>query len=899
MEIIKKDASFDGITQSLENTELSFITERNILSNASKAQLKSGNAEPVILAQQIDWSGLTTTIGDTPIIMNTSQDVIGYLAGALEFVYNMTGDIQHTVYSYSGYFSKIIQTAYEIKNIVSDNTTYKLAYIDITYDMIKNYVQNTNSYYSQIIQTAYDITSLVYAYGYAFSMIQQNAYSINTFVSNYDSSYWSKWTQTAYGFEALAYDYKGNSSRWNQTADGFETYVKEYTGDFSRFKQTADMFETHVESYLGDFSTIRQTADRIESIVKSYGESWSTIEQTAYDIKASVKNEVSGYLAQLNISPESIKASIQSEVAHQVSYIEITPDQITQAVENSESIASLKTRADIIEAYVHNVETGYTAAIQVLADQISSKVDSGSDEWSEWIQTKDKIQGTVNGYLGSYSRWTQTADMFETYVQSYTGDFSRFKQTADMFETYVHAYTGYFSKWNQTAYGFDLFVGSYEGILSQLKITGDEISMNVADEVNSYLNKLGITEAGIQAKIENQLGETLSEWNVTKDGIFGTVNGYLGSYSRWNQTATDLTSIITDNSGAWSEWKQNKDSIRAAVNGYNNSYTRWNISADGIEQKVNTAYNTLFTYFIQKTDSILLAANSYTNDKFANVTITADKIKAAVQGDSSFAEQVITDSGIKNTVNGYGGRIGVLETTANEIKLSVKDLENSYKAGFKVLSDSISSTVENILENDYNFDNFATHQDLASYAQKNDLNAYAKIEVLNSYAKKSDIKQTIDEITIGVTGKQFTDSLNSFTTKTKLAEILSSYATSLEVDNKLANLPIGEYVTYTANIVNSYASVDIHGYLNTYVDLYIYKIATANDGEGNIASIEYNINNANVVAYLPPGVLESGTPWFKVNPINDTNEYKAIEQYKNINKEKAKGTLDIQVTIPE
>ena len=799
MEIVKKDTVFDGIIQSVENATLTAIEERNILTNASEDQLKTGRAKPVILAQQIDWSGLTTTIGNAPIIMNTSQDVIGYLAGALEFVYNMTGDIQHTVYSYSGYFSKIIQTAYEIKNIVSDNTTYKLAYIDITYDMIKNYVQNTNSYYSQIVQTAYDITSLVYAYGYAFSMIQQNAYSINTFVSNYDSSYWSKWTQTAYGFESLAYDYKGNSSRWNQTADGFETYVKEYTGDFSRFKQTADMFETHVESYLGDFSTIRQTADRIESIVMSYGKSWSTIEQTAYDIKASVKNEVSGYLAELNISPESIKASIQGEVAYQVSYIEITPDQITQAVENSESIASLKTRADSIEASVRNLETGYQTAIRQTADELRLEAD--------------------NSYKGLVSYISVTAGQIRQEVDD--------------------SYNGLVSYINQTASGILLAAQSYTyDMVSTLNISYDQIRAAVGNS------------------------DELAQLVITKAGISGIVDGYNGSYSRWNQTANDLTSIIADNSDAWSEWKQDKDSIQAVVNGYNNSFARWNISADGIEQKVNTAYNTLFTYFIQKTDSILLSANNYADDKFANIEVTPEQIKSAVQGDSSFAQQVITDSGIESRIETAKGDITTLQTTVGNITGKVSTLEN-------VTSDVVhKSTID-------------------------ELNSR-----LTQYTTYSYIKSSVFDVLDNKIELQSSEFVKKSQLSTDLREVILTYA---------------GYVysyDYQTLLNDSYANIDINGYLNTFVDLGIVKNLEITFQGEYVNSAKYSVQNADVFVYLPDNILSDSTDnYYKINftetITDDTpdniqlwSKYVGSKQFKNINRAAAKGNLKIDINIP-
>ena len=281
----------------------------------------------------------------------------------------------------------------------------------------------------------------------------------------------------------------------------------------------------------------------------------------------------------------------------------------------------------------------------------------------------------------------------------------------------------------------------------------------------------------------------------------------------------------------------------------------------------------------------------------------------------------MTADGFDQTVDAYLGSWSQFKQTANTISAAVQGYNESY-ASWNIAYDQISSKVWNddvssyisqhadsissvvaqhLEDNDY-FDSFVNHQDLVAYATKNELSSYATVSSLNEYATNSRVDQLSDKISLSVTKQQFTDTLASYTTKSYISTWIIDPLNDLngqiiDVNDKLDTISLAGHITYSANIIDSYASIDINGYLNASVDLFIWKDGSADDGEGNVILTHEAISNAIVWAYLPDGLVESGNP-YKVNVIDNTNEYKDVSQFTEIDKTKAKGNLRLDIQIP-
>jgi hypothetical protein len=147
----------------------------------------------------------------------------------------------------------------------------------------------------------------------------------------------------------------------------------------------------------------------------------------------------------------------------------------------------------------------------------------------------------------------------------------------------------------------------------------------------------------------------------------------------------------------------------------------------------------------------------------ANFSVTPQQIKAAVQGDTSFAQQVITDSGVSTTINNLDGRVTSLNTSVNGISGKVNTIYNDYATG-----------------------------------------------------------TTVSALESEISAKVSTTELNNR---------LSSYATKSDLDG------ISTY-NYFAQTVSSYSSVDINGYLNTHIDVFVYKTTDGKD--------KYNVNSSEI-----------------------------------------------------
>ena len=809
MDINKNNAEYTKLDNITDDVIVQ-IYDNSILSNATANKIKHGNAEPVILATQIDWTGLTTTVNDLPIEINTSQDVVGYLAGALDFIYN------------------------GLHQELGDYSTK----LNITYNMLESYA----SYFDD------------------FSKITQTYDMIQTYVVNENN--FSRFTQTAEMFETYVSSYTGDFSYIKQTADYIQTYVASYTGDFSKITQTADYIQTYVASYTGDFSKITQTADRIESIVQTYSGAWSGIEQTAEQIKASVVNDINE------------------------SYMLLTADQFNTHIEDK--------------------VTGYFADLHM---------------------DPNAINATVSGYAGSYGRWNLTADMFETYVSSYTGDFSYIRQTADKIESIVSSYGESWSKIEQ----FD-----------------DNITATVKQEVTGYMASLGIDVDAIRAAVtHNELEGALEvSYNHIASYIRNTEEN-LGS--RIDQTESMISTYVYNENGN-STLQQLADEINATVEDIEGNKARWTLTADMYETYVSS-YTDDFSYIRQTADKIESIVSSYgeswskieqfddsitatvqseVNAYMSRLDLSAEHIKGEVISDIAESYMLLTsdtfETNVRDKVTGYFADLHMDPNAINATvqgynesyakwniaydQISSKVWNNDFDSLIEQKADSITSTVTQHLENSDYFDSFVNHQDLVAYATKNDLSSYATVSSLNEYATNSRVDQLSDEISLSVTKQQFTDALASYTTygyvSSRIIELNNTLSGEIEslggeltayVDERFNNLPLGDYITYSAHIVDSYAAVDINGYLNTFVDLFVWQDETSNNGEEVIYN-QLAVQDAIVWAYLPDGLVTSGSS-FMVNRVSNTNEYKDVRQFTNIaDRTKAKGNLRLDIQIP-
>lgn len=338
---------------------------------------------------------------------------------------------------------------------------------------LKNSTGRIDRSNSDLIKLRNDVDKLLFSSEDLTASLAILPGQIESKIKSLDEKFSSELTQTAQKFEGKFKDTeKQLESNFSITAEMLRSeFSDEANGLYSRFIQTAGMFQTEV--------------------IDDFNKRWSRITQTADEIKSEVADDMNGLYSVIDQTAGEIRSEVHDSINGLSSLIDQTAGEIRLEVADSLN--------------------GYHSQLQILSNQISSRVED---------------------IEGNYSLIKQTADSITSRVESMSGNFSEIKQTADMISSRVQDMEGNYSQILQTTYQIQSEVHDTNGNYSQIKQTVDSISLSVTDAADGSGSTINLTKDGITASaadisfaglvhfkdIDGTKDETIIDGSVIKSG---------------------------------------------------------------------------------------------------------------------------------------------------------------------------------------------------------------------------------------------------------------------------------------------------------------------------------------------------------------------------------------------
>ena len=326
---------------------------------------------------------------------------------------------------------------------------------------LKNSTGRIDRSNSDLIKLRNDVDKLLFSSEDLTASLAILPGQIESKIKSLDEKFSSELTQTAQKFEGKFKDTeKQLESNFSITAEMLRSeFSDEANGLYSRFIQTAGMFQTEV--------------------IDDFNKRWSRITQTADEIKSEVADDMNGLYSVIDQTAGEIRSEVHDSINGLNSLIDQTAGEIRLEVADSLN--------------------GYHSQLQILSNQISSRVEDIEGNYSLIKQTADSITSRVESMSGNFSEIKQTADMISSRVQDMEGNYSQILQTAYQIQSEVHDTNGNYSQIKQTVDSINLSVSNGEdgGKSSTLTLTKDGIEASAAkinfDGLVSFSNLSGDT----------------------------------------------------------------------------------------------------------------------------------------------------------------------------------------------------------------------------------------------------------------------------------------------------------------------------------------------------------------------------------------------------------------------
>ena len=324
---------------------------------------------------------------------------------------------------------------------------------------LKNSTGRIDRSNSDLIKLRNDVDKLLFSSEDLTASLAILPGQIESKIKSLDEKFSSELTQTAQRFEGKFKDTeKQLESNFSITAEMLRSeFSDEANGLYSRFIQTAGMFQTEV--------------------IDDFNKRWSRITQTADEIKSEVADDMNGLYSVIDQTAGEIRSEVHDSINGLSSLIDQTAGEIRLEVADSLN--------------------GYHSQLQILSNQISSRVEDIEGNYSLIKQTADSITSRVESMSGNFSEIKQTADMISSRVQDMEGNYSQILQTAYQIQSEVHDTNGNYSQIKQTVDSINLSVSNGEdsGKSSTLTLTKDGIEASAVkinfDGLVSFSNLSG------------------------------------------------------------------------------------------------------------------------------------------------------------------------------------------------------------------------------------------------------------------------------------------------------------------------------------------------------------------------------------------------------------------------
>lgn len=397
---------------------------------------------------------------------------------------------------------------------------------------LKNSTGRIDRSNSDLIKLRNDVDKLLFSSEDLTASLAILPGQIESKIKSLDEKFSSELTQTAQKFEGKFKDTeKQLESNFSITAEMLRSeFSDEANGLYSRFIQTAGMFQTEV--------------------IDDFNKRWSRITQTADEIKSEVADDMNGLYSVIDQTAGEIRSEVHDSINGLSSLIDQTAGEIRLEVADSLN--------------------GYHSQLQILSNQISSRVEDIEGNYSLIKQTADSITSRVESMSGNFSEIKQTADMISSRVQDMEGNYSQILQTAYQIQSEVHDTNGNYSQIKQTVDSIDLSVSNGEdgGKSSTLTLTKDGIE---ASAVKINFDGL-VSFSNLSGDNPDPQGRTIINGDYIKTGTIDakTVGLYWGNSDNKGGGFTVAVGATNDND--------------ASALTYGSMMYGWE---DGIEEKIN------------------------------------------------------------------------------------------------------------------------------------------------------------------------------------------------------------------------------------------------------------------------------------------------------------------------